>query len=186
MLSLTEIQQIILAQPTSTPTYLVDIDWGGSTQHWSTRADHTVSGIDYTGGDIGLRGAQDWRTAELTLDPSAAHTAVLMSGSWRGADCTISLLPYREHPRLLAEGYVAAGYGFFGDEIAEPVLLLEGSITSAGYTDTGSIMLGIRHVASITRAAPRLRVGAPTFNHLPTPGTVFTWAGETYVLEAGR
>lgn len=62
MLTLDTIQQSILAQATTTPTYLVDIEWDGL-QHWSTHADHTVDGIDYAGGEIGVRGAQDWRTA---------------------------------------------------------------------------------------------------------------------------
>lgn len=184
MLALTEIQQIILAQPTSTPTYLVDIDWGGSTQHWSTRADHTVSGIDYTGGDIGLRGAQDWRTAELTLDPSAANTAVLQTGAWRGAACSIWLLPFREHPQLVEEGYAEDDYGFFGDEIADPILLLQGQVTSAEYSGDNPIRLGVRHVASLRTPTPRVRLAPPICNHLPTPGTKFTWANELYILEA--
>lgn len=184
MLTLSAIQEAILAQAATQPTYLVDINWGGGTQHWSTRADHTVSGIDYTGGEIGVRGAQDWRTADLSLNPSAAHTAVLMSASWRGAACTIWLLPFREHPQLVEEGYAEDDYGFFGDEVADPILLLDGEVTSAGYSGNGAITLGVRHVGSITRPAPRIRIGPPVFNHLPVPGTKFEWAGEVYILES--
>jgi hypothetical protein len=183
VLALDFTQQSILAQTTTTPTYLVDIEWGGQ-RRWSTRADHTVAGITYTGGEIGVRGAQDWRTADLSLNPSAANTAILMSGSWRGAACTIRLLPFREHAQLVEEGYAEEGYGFFGDEIADPILLLDGEVTSAGYSGNGAITLGVRHVGSITRPAPRTRIGPPAFNHLPTPGTKFTWAGEVYILDS--
>ena len=183
MLSLSSIQQTILAQSTTTPTYLVDLDWSG-TQRWSTRADHVVSGINYTGGEIGVRGAQDWRTAELSLNPSAGHAATLQLGSWRGAACSIWLLPYREHPQLLDDGYVEDGYGFFGDEVGDPILLLQGQVTSAEYSGDGPIRLGVRHVAALQTPTPRVRLAPPICNHLPTPGTKFEWAGELYILEA--
>lgn len=32
--------------------------------------------------------------------------------------------------------------------------------------------------------APRTRLIPPICNHLPAPGTKFTWAGEVYILEA--
>ena len=184
MLTLSSIQQTILAQSTTTPTYLVDLDWSGSTQRWSTRADHVVSGINYTGGEIGVRGAQDWRTAELSLNPSAGHAATLQLGSWRGAACSIWLLPYREHPQLLDDGYVEDGYGFFGDEVGDPILLLQGQVTSAEYSGDGPIRLGVRHVAALQTPTPRVRLAPPICNHLPTPGTKFEWAGELYILEA--
>jgi len=30
----------------------------------------------------------------------------------------------------------------------------------------------------------KAQIGPPVFNHLPVPGTKFTWAGEVYILEA--
>ncbi len=184
MLTLSHIQEVILTQRTTTPTYLVELDWGGTTLYWSTRDTHEVAGTVYVRGEISLRGAQDWLTANINLNPSAANTAIFQSGSWCGATCIISLLPYRKHPLILQPDYVEDDYGFFSDEVGDPIVLLPGKVMSASYNGNSAITLGIRHTASITHPAPKLRVGPPIFNHLPTPGTVFVWAGETYVLES--
>ena len=111
MLTLSAIQEAILAQAATQPTYLVDINWGGGIQRWSTRGDHTVGGIAYTGGSIGVRGASNWRTASIALVPTAAHTGTLSAGDWIGATCVVSLYPIKFHPQIIEAGYVEASYG---------------------------------------------------------------------------
>ena len=184
MLSLSSIQQTILAQAATQPTYLVDIEWAGTTQRWSTRGDHEVGGITYTSGQIGVRGAANWRSASIALNPSAAHTTTMMAGDWVGSSCVISLLPIREHPQIIDEGYFADGYGFFGTEIGDPIVLLNGVLSAAEYSGNGPITLSVRHQATVGKWAPRARLSPPICNHLPAPGTKFTWAGEVYILEA--
>lgn len=184
MLALSSIQQTIVDQAATQPTYLVDIEWAGATQHWSTRGDHVVSGVTYTAGQIAVRGATNWRAATIALNPSAAHTTTMMAGDWVGGDCAISLLPIREHPQIIDEGYFEDGYGFFGTEIGDPIPLLIGVISAAEYSGNGPISLSIRHQATAGKWAPRTRLIPPICNHLPVPGTKSTWAGEVYILEA--
>jgi len=184
MLALDAIQQIIVARAATQPTYLVDITWGGEEQRWSSRGDHVVDGVSYTGGQVSVRGAANWRTAGLAIVPTAENTAVMLSGDWVGAACDISLLPVMYHPQILEEGYVEDGYGFFGTEVGDRILLLRGVIAAAEYSGDGPITLEIRHATTVGKWAPRTLLAPPTANHLPAPGTKFTWAGEVYILEA--
>jgi len=183
MLTLDHIQQVILAQTTTNPTYLVDIEWDGATQHWSTQGEHVVDGTTYTAGQIGVRGSDNWRSATLALNPSAAHTTAMMAGDWVGGSCTISLLPIREHPQIVDDGYFEDGYGFFGTEVGDPITLLIGVLSAAEYSGNGPISLSVRNVGTTGRWAPRARLTPPICNHLPAPGTKFSWAGEVYILE---
>ena len=184
MLTLSAIQEAILAQAATQPTYLVDINWGGGIQRWSTRGDHTVGGIAYTGGQIGVRGAANWRTASIALVPTAEHAATLALGDWIGASCVVSLYPIKYHPQIIEAGYVEASYGYIGTETGATITLIDGVLSAGEYSGNGPITLSVRHWATVGRWAPRTRLSPPICNHLPAPGTTFTWAGEVYVLEA--
>jgi len=185
MLTLATDQSTVLAQAATQPTYLVTATWGGPV-NWSTRAAHTIDGITYTPGEVSVRGARNWESATLAIAPSAASTAHFLSGDWVDTDCVISLYPYREHPGIVDAGYFADGYGAFdGIESGAPIVLLAGFLAGGQYSGDGPITLEVRHKSARPLWAPRTLIGPPIANHLPAPGTKFTWAGEVYILESG-
>lgn len=184
MLPLSSVQQSILEQASTQPTYLVDIEWDGESFSWSTRGEHIVAGAIYTSGDVGVRGAQSWRSASIAMVPTAENVQAMLVGDWVGNPCVISLLPIKYHPQIVVPGYAVEDYGFFGTETGDPIILLDGVLCAAEYSGNGPITLSVRHRATMGQWAPRTRLSPPICNHLPTPGTTFTWAGETYTLEA--
>ncbi|MFZ5653159.1 MAG: hypothetical protein ACOY42_01980 [Pseudomonadota bacterium] len=185
MLSLDDNQRAILAERATNPVYLISTMWQDAAARWSTQGDRVVDGLAYQGGIAGVRGADNWRSADITIVPTATDTDWLLTGAWRGQPCTISLLPYRVRPGIVDDGYFEDGYGFFGtEEIGAPVLLLDGVMSAAEYSGSGPITITIRHQATVGRMAPRTKLLPPICNSLPAPGTKFTWASEVYILEA--
>lgn len=183
MITLDATQSKVLGYAATNPVYLLEIDWGGI-QLWSTNGEREV-GVDlYTTGSVSVRGAQNWANASIAIPASPANTERLMSGDWRGKQCRVSLLPLKEHPPLIAPGYVLDGYGVIGTEQGEPILLLDGVLTAATYNGNDQINLDVRHQAVAGKWAPRTRVTREIAHHMPPPGTRYERGGEVYVLGA--
>lgn len=185
MLTLDANQRAILESARTSPVYLISTRWAAAAARWSTIGDMVVDGHTYSGGIAGVRSADDWRTASISIVPDQTSADWLLSGAWRGEPCDISLLPYRTVPGIVEDGYFEDGYGSFGDaEVADPIPLISGIISAGEYSGNGPITLSVRHRAQVGKWAPRIRLLPPITNHLPVPGTRFSWAGEAYILEA--
>lgn len=182
MRTLDATQTTLLAEPSTAPIYLIDIDMGAGVERLSSNGDQVVGAISYTGAEIGVAAIDDWRRASLRLSPSSARAAQVITGAWRGTSCTISLLPCVRYPQIFEEGYVEAGYGVQGVTYGDPIVLLSGLLVSAQLGD--SLEVGVTHPVLVAKTSPRIRMEKPVLNHMPAPGTQFVWGGETYTLEA--
>lgn len=171
----------IVSHRETMPVYLVEINLSGQ-ERLSTSGDRTVGDEVYAGGDVGVRGLDNWAAAQIRLRATPERVAQVLAPGWRGADCRIWLLPYYEYPRLIEDGYYDDGLAMSGPYTAAPILLLDGVLTGAAVGD--AVELSVAHRAAVARWVPGIRIAAPLCNHLPRPGTVFTWAGDNYTLEA--
>lgn len=176
------LQSALLSEDATRPIYLVEMQFGDEPEYLSTNGAQTVGVTAYAGSDVGVSGMGDWTQARVRLMPTAARSAALLSPDWRGRPCRIYLMPCSEYPELIEPGYVEPGYALQGVVKADPMLLLDGVITGGAIGQY--VELEISHRALLRRWTPRLRIAAPTCNHLPPPGTRLTWEGDTYILEA--
>ena len=172
----------LLGERSTKPIYLIDLAFP-TLEHLSTNGDHTIDGVTYLGGNIGLSAARDWVSATLTLPPDPARVTTLIEGGWRGGEASIWLYPAVDYPQLIAPGYVAEGYGHQGFVADDPVLLMVANITAAA-ADGDAVRLDLAHKYRGTKWAPGIRLLPPISNYLPAPGTVIAWGGENWVLEA--
>lgn len=175
-------QSALLAQRETRPIYLIVIDAAGQ-EYLSTSGTHSIDDIPYTPGDVGLRAVTDWSEATITLRPTPARVERAIGGEWRRGSCDIYLLPATRYPLIYEDGYVEDGYAMQGDTYGDPILLLPGAMSAARVTDRG-VEYRVVHRARTARWSPPIRVAPPAFNHLPRPGTIITWGGERFVLEA--
>lgn len=176
------LQTTLLAEDATRPIYLVEMQFGDEPENLSTNGAQTVGFTTYAGSDVGVSGMGDWTQARIRLMPTAARSAALLSPDWRGRPCKIYLLPCSEYPELIEPGYVEPGYALQGVVKADPMLLLDGVITGGAIGQY--VELEVSHRALLRRWTPRLRISAPTCNHLPPPGTRLAWEGDIYILES--
>lgn len=174
-------QDLLLREPVTRPVYLIDI-LVDSQEYLSTHAEVEVNGNLYLESDATIENIDDWRQARIRLQPTVARTQQVLSQSWRYGYCRVYLQPTVYLPQLLDPGYVEEGYAFEGVVREEPILLVDGELTSMEKNDV--IIFTVENRISIGRWLPGIRISAPTFNHLPKAGQVFTWEGERFTLEA--
>lgn len=62
-------------------------------------------------------------------------------------------------------------------------LVLQGALEASDIGET-SVSVQVAHAGVRAQFLPRLRIGAPLFNHITPPGTIITWGGVKYTLEA--
>lgn len=182
MRSTTAAQDEVLALRFTRPIYLVEIAIDGQ-EYLSTNGDVTVGGITYAGADVGLRSVQNWSSAAVSVLPTPARVAQVVSQSWRYGRCRISLLPATYYPLIIQPGYVEEGFFVQGPQYAEPMLLVDGELTSASLSGD-RVEFTVASRVSVGRWLPAARIAPPLCNHLPKPGTVITWEGDRYTLEA--
>jgi hypothetical protein len=174
-------QTALLAEPSTAPIYLVSLDFGAGLELLSTNGDQVVDAQTYTGADVGVAGMDNWQRASIRLLATQTRAGQVVAGDWRGKNCDIWLLPCVRYPQIIEDGYFAAGYMIQGTTYGEPILLLDGVLTSASIGET--IDIGVTHEALIQKICPRTRLAKPILNSLPAPGSQFIWSGETYTLE---
>lgn len=178
----TAAQDAALDRRITKPVYLVEITIEGQ-EYLSTNGAREVDGITYASG-VNLRGIQNWSSAVVTLPPTPERMAQFVSQSWRYGRCRISLLPATTYPLLIQPGYVEEGFFIQGDVYGETMLLIDGELTSAAMSGEGQIEFTVANRISVGRWLPAARIAPPLCNHLPKPGTVITWEGDRYTLEA--
>lgn len=181
MIDLTAGQLSVISGQTTSPIYLIDLEYSGL-EYLSTSGDREVGSIQYSGGDIGVMGMDNWTRASLKLRPTPARVASLTSNGWRNQTARIWLLPAVQYPTIIQSGYVESGYAAEGYRQDDPVLLLDGVIVNAGMTDV--LELSVSHRAFVNKWTPRLRINNVWANHLPQAGTRFLWEGDNYILES--
>jgi hypothetical protein len=178
----TPAQDAALDRRITQPIYLVEVLIEGQ-EYLSTLGERVVDGITYSSG-VNLRSINNWSSALVTLPPTPARMAQFVSQSWRYGRCRISLLPATHYPLLIQPGYVADGYFLQGDVYGEPMLLIDGELTSAAMSGEGHIEFTVANRIAVGRWLPAARIAPPICNHLPKPGTVVVWEGDRYTLEA--
>lgn len=179
---ITEEQFLLLDDTVTRPIYLIEIDAGGQ-EKLSTGGDVTVGEDLYHGGSAGLRALDDWSAARIVLPATAERVQQVIDQDWRRGRCDIYLVAAGRFPLLLDQDYVEEDYFMQGDVYAAPLLLLPGVLTGASYGNSG-VEFEVQHVSRVAKWSPAVRIAPPVFNHLPRPGTVISWAGEQFVLEA--
>ncbi len=180
--TLTVDQQRLVERRETRPIYLIDIAVDGQ-ESLSTNGDRTVASTTYVGGDASVREMQNWSSATVELQPTVARVQQLVSQTWRSGVCRISLLPAVAYPKVYASGYVKAGYGIQGEVFADPILLIDGELTSANLASNGRIEFSVAHRVTTGRWIPSVRIGPPLCHHLPQVGTVVTWGGSNFTLQ---
>jgi hypothetical protein len=175
-------QSALLDSRVTKPIYLVEIAIDGQ-EYLSTNGTQDVDGVTYVGADVGLRSIQNWSSAVVSLLPTPARVAQVVSQSWRYGRCRVSLRPATYYPLLIQPGYVADGFFIQGDVYADPILLIDGELVSASLSGD-RVEFTVAHRVSVGRWLPAARIAPPLCNHLPKPGTVVTWEGDRYTLEA--
>lgn len=167
MRDLTAGQLAALTGEATRPTFLVSIRFAGSGK-LSTNGDVVVTDTTYLGEDIGIDAMEDWTRATIRLRPTVERVSYALTSAWRGSSARIYLLP-----RPLVEGT------YTGDDL---VLLLDGVLVGATLGE--QLELTVLHRSIVGQWSPRIRIAKPFCNHLPQPGTVLTWQGDVYTLEA--
>lgn len=178
----TSAQDAVLDRRFTKPVYLVEIEVDGQ-EYLSTNANQEVGGQTWIGGQVMLKRIENGVRASIALRPTPERMAQFESQSWRYGSCRISLLPGTSFPLIWAEGYAADGYAYQGDVFADPILLIDGELVS-GSVGPSSVDFEIAHRISVGRWLPAVRIAPPICNHLPRVGTVITWEGDRYMLEA--
>lgn len=182
MRTITAIQEAALERRDTKPIYIVEINVDGQ-EYLSSNGDRIVNSITYVGADIGITSIENWSSARLKLLPNPARVSQFISQSWRYGTCRISLLPATYDPTIIEAGYVVDEYAFQGEQLFTPILLIDGELTSASLS-ANSLEFTIANRVSVGRWLPALRIAPPICNHLPKVGTVITWQGDNYTLEA--
>jgi hypothetical protein len=181
MRQIDEPQQLMLSQRDTLPVYLVAL--GDGAEYLSTNGNRTVGDVQYIGGDVGLSAMQDWSTATLTLMPTPARVAWMISGEWRGLACDISLLPGANFDTLVEPDYWEPDYAYQGVRFADPILLMPGRLDSARMAGNGRVEFTVVHRSRTAKWSPSFRIGPPWCNHLPRAGEVIEWGSERYIVE---
>lgn len=174
-------QLALISSRNTAPIYLIELNLAGQ-ELLSTSGDQTVGSSLYVGGDAAVAGLNNWTSARIRLRASTTRVEQIAATGWRGSVCKIWLLPAVRTPRLVEEGYYASGYAVEGVQTATPILLLDGVLTGGSAKET--VELDCVHRAMVARYVPGIRISAPLCNHLPRPGTTFSWDGDTYTIEA--
>lgn len=174
-------QLAIVSSRETSPVYLVEINLAGQ-ELLSSNGDQTIGEALYVGGDLQVAGINNWTSAKIRLRATPERVQQILATGWRNSACKIWLLPAIRLPQLIAEGYYAEGYAAEGVQTADPILLLDGVLTGGSAKD--AVELDCVHRAFLSRWVPGIRIAAPICNHLPRPGTTFTFDGATYTIEA--
>lgn len=182
MRDLTPEQQAVLSEDVTAPTFLIDMEFG-SQEYLSTRGDIEVDGVLYSGFDAGISSISDWTKGTIKLVPTPERVQTALSSGWQGNKCKIYLLPQTSYPQIYQEGYVEEGYGIQGNQVYDPILLLDGVLDTASFSSS-TLNISIIHKAYVGQWAPRLRITNQFANHLPEVGTQFTWEGDIFTLES--
>lgn len=181
MRSLDAEQLALVSARETMPIYLVEINLAGQ-ELLSTNGDQTVGTSLYVGGDVAVAGLNNWTTAKIRLRATAARVGQITSAGWRNSTCRIWLMPAVRWPFLVDEGYYESEYTLEGLQSATPILLLDGVLTGATASET--VELDCVHRAMVAKWVPGIRIAAPLCNHMPRPGTTFSWEGENFTVEA--
>ncbi len=175
-------QDTLLREPVTRPVFLVELLFGDQ-EYLSTNGDVTIDELLYVDYDVSLENIDDWKQARIRLQPTNERSQQFHSQQWRGAPCRVYLRPTVYYPQLLDPGYVEEGYAIEGTFGETPILLVDGLLTS-GEKTSQAVIYTVDNAVTVGRWLPGVRLSSPTFNHLPRAGTVFTWEGERFTLEA--
>lgn len=175
-------QRAALARPDTRPIYLVEL-YISSTERFSTNGDQVVGLETFSGADVGLSSVDNWQSATIKLRPSPDRVAQVVSQEWRHGRCQISLLPTATYGLIYPPGYMQDGYGIQGQFNSQPLLLVDGELTSADLS-SDRVNFTVSHRFTVGRWVPALRIDPPLCNHLPKPGEVVVWENEKFTLEA--
>lgn len=182
MRELTVEQYAVLERTFTDPLYIVELGLGG-TQYYSTSRDIEVDGVEYKSGFISISNINNWQEVTLeVVNPDYALNPIILSGLWRGQICKISWVPVSQQ-LYFEPGYVEPGY-YDPLTIGEPVVIIDGELVSASLGERVSLRARARGLARSWTT--RQRIEAPTFNHLPAPGTTVTVNGEIFTIEAAK
>lgn len=152
------------------PGYLVEIGWS-TPWRLSTRSTLTWDSKTWTAYDVQVTGlAASGASASCTLllgnTDLAASYAVLTEG---------------------ASGIAFKIWAFYGSApgASDPVLVFEGIGDGASIPESGPVSISLVQSGAATLYCPRTYLTPDAgFNHLPTPGQLVTWEGETIRLDA--
>lgn len=175
-------QTAALSRRETRPIYLVDIEVDGQ-EYLCTNGTYTVNGNTYIGADVGITSIENWSAARIKLLVNPARVAQFVSQSWRYGTCAIYLLPSTYDPEIYQDDYVEDDYAIQGEVLADPILLIDGELTSA-MMGSDKIEFTIANRVSVGKWLPGLRIAPPICNYLPKAGTVIVWEGDNYTLEA--
>jgi len=180
--NLSESQLVTLKGSATKPLFLIELDFD-SPEHLSTNGDITINGNTYIGGDVGISSVADWTSATIKLSPSPTRVQIVVTGGWQGNPCKIYLVPVQNNQQIMQAGYVQSGYAQDGLTVEDPILLLDGVLTSANIQSKG-VDVAVSHKALVGKWTPRLRITSNIANHLPSNGSVVVWEGDNYILES--
>lgn len=175
-------QLLFLEQEVTHPVFLIEIEVV-EPEYLSTNGAVTIDGTPYVESAVSLENIDDWRQAVVRLPGTLERRQQLNSQSWRDGFCRIHLLPALYFAQLVDPGYVDDGYALEGLQYSEPILLVDGTITSGDMSDE-VVSYTIENRVSASRWLPGIRISAPVFNHLPKAGQVFIWENDRFTLEA--
>lgn len=176
-------QQSAIYRRETKPVFLITINVDGI-EYLSTNGVRVVGGNTYTEADVGITSIENWSSARLKLVANPARIQQFVSQSWRYGSCSISLLPVSYDPEIYDSGYVLSGYAQQGEVAYDPLLLIDGELTSASFAGDGSLEFTIANRVAVGRWLPSIRIAPPICNFLPKPGTTIKWEGDNYTLEA--
>jgi hypothetical protein len=155
-----------LAAAVTAPGYLIALGTS-PVLRYSTRGTLTYGGYTWVGGARveGLALAAGGAPPRLVL-PNAdnALSALLLGGVLSDVSAEI--------------------WAIYGDAPSEAESVFVGVVDGAYEIGLLACVLALADDSAGASSLPRAWIGAPIFNHLPPPGSVITWGGTTYTLEA--
>lgn len=170
-----------LAGPITRPWFIVDV-WFGAPLKLSTRGAAEVDGAAYVGGVIVDSGA-DWETCVISLpNVDGALTDVAMTGAWVGAAVRVA------HVAHLDGGYMDPDYVDDQDDYVDPYAF-EPLDVFVGVLDAATDIFPRVRLQCVRAGArsiyvPGIRIAPPVANHCTPAGTLITFDGEIYRVEA--
>lgn len=176
-------QQTAIYRRDTRPVFLIDINVDG-VEYLSTNGTRVISGNTYTEAGVGITSIENWSSARLKLLANPARIQQFVSQSWRYGSCQIYLLPTSYDPMIYQDGYVLDGYAIQGEIEYDPLLLIDGELTSASFAGDDALEFTVANRVTVGRWLPSVRIAAPICNHLPRPGTTIKWENDNYTLEA--
>lgn len=163
----TEAQKNNLEETSTRPITILQLEHSGAIEYLSCSGVVQMDSILYSAGTASVRNIEAGRSAVITVPATATRVAETINNTWRGGICKIYAIPAL--PDDDAE-FV----------LADAIFQLDGLILNSKWQGSSVTITAIQKNLD-GNFTPRNRIDEYT-NHVPAPGTILAWEGDTLVL----